>query len=222
MTAYVWGIISAFVLFLIPATPAAAAPSPRSAPIGSILQATRDMGQVDTASEGTTIFDGDTLATPDKSTLLARLGGPQMFLGANSAVVVHAIANGFSGSLSSGTVTVNAGRGQTFRMLADGMTIEPLDAVPTIARMTLLNAKQIELSSEKGSLRISMGDDTDTIEPGTSYRLEVETDATPEAAQGSSGAQPAGKSHFKKIAIIVLAGVTAIVIWRALVSPDKP
>ena len=222
MAPYMCGVISALFFALIPVRPTSAAPGPRSAPIGSILQATRDMGQVDPASEGMTIYDGDTLATADKSTLLARLGGPQLFLGASSAVVVHAIANGFSGSLSSGTLTVNAGHGQTFRMLADGVTIEPLNEVPTITRMTVLNAKQIELTSEKGALKVSLGAQTDTIEAGTSYRVEVETEPAPEAAQGVGGAQPAGRSRFKLIAIVILGAATGIVIWRAVVSPAAP
>jgi len=64
-----------------------------------------------------------------------------------------------------------------------------------------------------------MGDETGTIEAGSSYRLEVETEAESPA---QNGAQYAGRNHFKKVAIILLGAGTVIAIWRALVSPDKP
>lgn len=217
--AHAWVIATALILFLVPVNPAVAATGPRVAPIGSILQATRDKGAVDTASEGTTVYDGDALRTADGSTLLVRLGGPQMFLAGNSGATVHSIANGFSANLSSGTVTANAGRGQTFQLLADGFTVQPLGDVPAIARMTLLNATQIELTSVKGALKVSMGEQTDTIEPGTSYRLEVETEAETSAQNGPA---PTGRNRFKIVAIIILGVATGIAIWRALVSPSTP
>jgi hypothetical protein len=215
-----WAVASALIAFLALAGPAVAATGPRSAPIGSILQATHDKGEIDSTSEGTTIYDGDALATAVGSTLLARLGGPQMFLASNSGAIVHSIANGFSANLSVGTVTANAGKGQTFQLLADGFTVQPLGETPAIARMTLLNATQIELTSLKGTLKVSMGDQTDTIEPGTSYRLEVETEAEPGPAQNPPVAS--GRNRFKIVAIIILGAATAIVIWRATVSPSAP
>lgn len=218
--AYVWATAWAMVISLVPAGPIQATTRARPAPIGWVLQSTHDRGTIDSESEGTTIYDGDPLSTADGSALLARLGGPQMFLNANSAVVVHSITRGFAANLSSGTVTANAGQGQTFQLLADGFTVQPLGEVPAIARMTLLNATQIELTSERGTLKVSMGDQTDTVEAGTSYRLEVETEAEPGPAQ--NGPVFAGKNRFKKIAIIVLIGATSIAVWRALVSPDKP
>lgn len=215
-----WVICSALALSLVPVSRTIAATGARFAPIGSILQATHGKGAIDPASEGTTIYDGDALTTADDSTLLARLGGPQMFLSANSAAIVHSIANGFSANLSSGAVTANAGKGQTFQLLADGFTVQPIGNVPAIARMTLLNSTQIELASLKGALKVSMGDQTDTIEAGTAYRLEVETEAEPNPSQ--NGTTPAGRNRFKKVAIILLVVGTTIAIWRALVSPSDP
>jgi hypothetical protein len=215
-------LVSALVLALICVAPAPAATGARSAPIGAILQATRDKGEIDRASEGTTIYDGDSLTTGGTNTMLARLGGPQMFLISNSAVVVHGIANGFSATLTSGTIAASAGKGQTFQLMADGLTVQPFGAAPAVARMTLINATQVELTSEKGVLQVSMGDETDTIEEGKSYRLELEPEAEPNSAQSGKGTTPAGKNRFKKIAIIVLLGAASIITWRALVSPDAP
>ena len=218
------GLGSAVILLLIfalsvpGAAPAAA--GARSAPIGSIVQATRDKGAVDTSLEGTTIFDGDNLSTGGTNTLLARLGGPQMYLGSNSGVVIRGIANGFSATLTSGMMAASAGRGQTFQLLADGLTVEPLNAVPTVARMTLLSATALELTADKGSLKVSMGNETDTVEEGKSYRFEIE--AEPALAEPQGPPVAAGRNRFKKVLIVVIAAATALIIWRATVSPSAP
>ena len=212
----------AFMFTVLRATPAAPATGARSAPIGSIVQATRDKGAVDTSSEGTTIYDGDSLTTGGTNTLMARLGGPRILLNSNSGVVVHGIANGFAATLTSGTIAASAGSGQTFQVTADGLTIQPFGAEPAVAQMTLLNATQIEVTSAKGVLKVSMGGQTDTIEEGKSYRLEVEPDTLTDAGPQGGPPTAAGRSHFKKVVIIILVGATAIVVWRALMSPSKP
>lgn len=218
------GLMSAAItlsIFALPG-PSAAAPAtgPRSAPIGSIVQATRDKGAVDTSLEGTAIFDGDNLSTGGTNTLLARLGGPQMYLGSNSAVVLRGISNGFSATLTSGMMAASAGRGQTFQLLADGLTVEPLSSAPTVARMTLLSATALELTADKGTLKVSMGGETDTVEEGKSYRFEIE--AEPALAEPQGPPVAAGRNRFKKVLIVVLAAATAIIIWRATVSPSAP
>ncbi len=210
-------VLSMCALIAPPVAPAAGA---RSAPIGSIVQATHDKGAVDTSLEGTTIFDGDNLTTGSTNTLMARLSGPQMYLGSNSGVVLRGIANGFSATLTSGMMAASAGKGQTFQLVADGLTVEPLNAVPTVARMTLLSATALELTAEKGTLKVSMGDETDTVEEGKSYRFEIETEPALAEPQGPPIA--AGRNRFKKVLIIILAATTAIIVWRATVSPSAP
>jgi hypothetical protein len=219
---YVSVVVCTLSIALVRVTPASAAAGSPSTPIGTILQATRDKGQIDAVSEGTTIYDGDALTTPGAKTLLVRLGGPQMFLNADSAVVVHGMANGFSASLTSGTVAAFAGKGQTFQLMADGLTVRPFGEAPVVARMTVLNATQIELTSERGVLKVSMGDQTDTIEAGSSYRLEVQLENAPDAAESAAQTRSAGRNRFKKIAIAVIFGAAALILWRALESPTRP
>jgi hypothetical protein len=65
-----------------------------------------------------------------------------------------------------------------------------------------------------------MGDEVKTVEAGSSYRLEVEADEPPAANPQSP--HPTARNHFLWIAIPVVAAVTGIVVWRALVSPTAP
>src|SRR5579871_5982484 len=128
-------VLSMCALIAPPAAPAAGA---RSAPIGSIVQATHDKGAVDTSLEGTTIFDGDNLTTGSTNTLMARLSGPQMYLGSNSGVVLRGIERIFGylderddGRVRRQRANFSIGRGWAHRRAAqrpaDGRAHDPAE-----------------------------------------------------------------------------------------------
>ena len=199
--------------FAAPATPA-------SAPLGMVLQAEKAQVGADITTGGATIYDGDHLQTDAGGTLRVQIGGPQMYLREGTTTQVHGFPNGFSAELGTGTVVVSSTPGQTFRLLADGATIRPIGAQGTVAQITKVSNTELLLSSSRGELEVTMGDEVKTVEAGSSYRLEVETD-------DSSSPQPQGPYHtarnrFLWIIIPAISVATGILIWRALVSPDAP
>jgi hypothetical protein len=198
-----------------------AAAVPPSAPLGMVLQANRADGEIDVASQGATIYDGETLTTDTARTLRVQLGGPQMYMRSNSSAQVHKLANGFSADLASGSVVISTNQGQTFQVLADGATIRPVADAPAIAQITILTPKELVLTSTKGSLEISMGSEVKTIDPGNSYRMEVEPDPVP-APDPQAPPQPGGSNRFALVLITAVAIGTAIGVWRVLVSPNNP
>lgn len=199
--------------------PALASPSnPASAPLGVVLQADNAQVGADITAGGATIYDGDRLQTGD-GTLRARLGGPQMYLRANTLAQVHGLPNGFSADLGTGTVVVSSTQGQTFQLLADGVTIRPVGAQGAIAQITRVNANELLLTSTRGALEVSMGDEVETIEAGSSYRMEVQPE---DSGPGSQNA-PAHTGHRHRFLFYVVLSsipiVTGILVWRALLSP---
>jgi hypothetical protein len=169
--------------------------STRPAPIGTVLLATNDTGKmgfvntrvntqlntqadtdVDMKYEGTAIYDGDILKTTEGSALRVQLNGPQMVMRPNSFAEVHAIERGFFADVKCGTIGVSTGKGQTFKVVADGVTIRPVSDAATVAQIALVSANEIVLGSEKGPLELSLGTEAKTIEPGNSYRVEIEPD----------------------------------------------
>ena len=71
-----------------------------------------------------------------------------------------------------------------------------------------------------------MGDEVKTVEAGSSYRMEIETD-TEDSGPGPAGQQRQQPRHtarnrFIFFLIPTVAAVTGIIIWRALVSPTAP
>jgi hypothetical protein len=198
---------------------AAPASSP-SAPLGIVLASENAHVGAGVTTSGETIYDGDRLQTPENSTLRVKLGSGQIVLRQNTIADVHAFPNGFSANLNAGTVVASSAEGQTFQVIADGATIRPLNAQPTSGQVSMMSPTELILTTTRGTLQITMGDEVKTLEAGSSYRLEVESD---NAASGDpQTAQPTARNHFLWIAIPVVAAVTGIVIWRALVSPSSP
>jgi hypothetical protein len=214
-----YGLVAILTAALL-VMPAMAAPAnPVSAPLGMVLQAERAQVGADITMGGATIYEGDRLETIGGGTLRARLGGPQIYLRQNTAAEVHSFSNGFSASLMRGTVVVSSEKGQDFRLLANGATIRPVDAQETVAQVSWVNPNELLLTSNRGAIEVSMGDEVKTLEAGNSYRMEVEA-----SDPGPQGAPPrrTGRNRFAIFLILGISAGTGIGVWRALVSPDAP
>ena len=190
--------------------------------MGTIVQATRANHEIDAEAEGTTLFDGDTLQTNGESSLLARLGKSQMYLELNSSVILHHLPKGFSISLTSGTVRIDTGPGETFEAMADGIAIRPVGDAPVLTTITRVSDREINVTSHRSTLRVSMADQVDMIQEGHSYRLDVRPVDSLGAANDGQKPKAPGRNYFT---IVMIAGVSVgagIAAWRALVSPCKP
>ena len=86
---------------------------------------------------------------------------------------MHALPNGFSANLNNGSVVISSAEGQTFELLADGATIRPANSQPTSGQITMVSPTELILTSNRGTLQVSMGDEVKTVDAGSSYRLEV-------------------------------------------------
>jgi len=214
-------LIATLSLVLIEAPVMAASSTPPSAPLGVVVSAENANVGAGVTTSGATIYDGDRLQTPANSTLRVRLGSGQMVLRQNTMADVYAFPNGFSANLDNGTVVVSSAAGQTFQVIADGATIRPANAQPTSGQVSMISATELILTSTRGTLEVSMGDEVKTLEAGSSYRLEVEP-ADPGPDPNPQSAHATARSRFLWIAIPVVAAVTGIVIWRALISPTVP
>jgi hypothetical protein len=202
--------------------PVMAAPAnPASAPLGVVLQADRAQLGADRTSGGATIYDGDRLQTEAEGTLRATVGGPQLYLRNSSSAQVHVLRNGFSADLTAGTVVVSSTEGQTFQLLADGAVIRPVGTQPVVAQVTRISANELRLTSNRGALEVTMGDEVKTVEAGASYRMEVAADTSDPGPQGN-GPYHTARNHFIWIAIIGVSAAAGIGVWRALVSPSAP
>lgn len=224
---FVGGILVA-VLAQAPALTAAppAAAAANAPALGVVLQATRANIGNGAAVVGSTVFDGDLLQTEKEGQLRVRFGSSQAALVAGGAAVVHQSADGFAANLTRGEVVLSSGQGQGFNLVADGATIEPSTSAPTVAQVTWVSPKELLVMSRKGTLRVSMGDETQTIADGASYRMLIDPVATaassPAPGPTPDGTLSSGKNRF--ILILIVAAVVGIAVGTivALESPPKP
>ncbi len=215
-------VLIAVLSAVLIASPTMAAPANAVAsPLGFVLLV-ENPGVIGGATiGGATIYDGDRLRTQERETMRIRIGAGQIFLRQNTAAHVYALPNGYSASLDNGTIVASSGEGQTFQIVADGVTIHPANAQAASGQIAMIGANQLILTGIRGTLEVEMGGKVNTVEAGNSYRLEVESE---DQGQDQQPPRPMarGRRNYLWIVVPAVAAVTGYVIWRALVSPCTP
>jgi hypothetical protein len=199
------------------AVAAVASPTP-VASMGMVLQANNATLSGSPVINGATIFNGDTLSTDKAGALRARFGSSQIYLFPNSNVSVSQSSSGFSAALSNGTVLVSSGSGGTYSVLADGAIVRPKAGSQSVAQITWVSPTELMLSSRRGDLQVTMGDETQTVSEGSSYKMMISPASQPAASPAAQPAASSGTNSFVLVAILVIAGGTAVAVAIALES----
>jgi hypothetical protein len=222
----VLAVVVAYTLFLMPvngATPAA---------IGTITSATGAHVGAAAASSGSTVFGGDHLSTEKFGSLQVRAGAARFMLSSASSAAVDVTAGVPSARLLAGTVVFSTANARAFLLNASKAEIRPQTDQPTVAQVSYINEKELQVRSTRGSLAITVDGETQIVPEAMAYRviLDPESYYAAENAQGPRGVGTrqggpplkAGKSHFLLIAIIVTGIATGVALYEALQSPDAP
>jgi hypothetical protein len=219
-------ILALVASFSLLTTPVWAAPS--SSSLGVVVYADRAHVGAASAAVGTTVFNGDRISAEQNGGVQVRLGAARLQLSSNS-VATFSQQEGTrpSATLAAGTATFSTANANAFALHFGSAMISPTDNRPTIGQVTVINAKELVVKSNRGSLTIAVDDDVREIPEGVGYRVVLD----PDAAQGPQGAGTKGyggppikaaKSKFIWYAIGISAVVTAIAIHAVLESPDRP
>jgi len=96
--------------------------------------------------------------------------------------------------------------------------IRPTTA-PALAQVTLVGPLEFLVTSQRGTLEVTIGNEVHTVPEATSYRVVVDAWAAGDSSQRPA---PSGRSRFLLIALILIGTGTAYGVWRALSSPDRP
>jgi hypothetical protein len=221
----VLAVVVSYALFLMPvngATPAA---------IGTITSATGAHVGAASASSGSTVFGGDHLSTERFGSLQVRAGAARFMLSSASSAAVDASSAIPSARLLSGTVVFSTANAKAFLLHASTADIRPQTDLPTVAQVTYVNDKELQVRSTRGSLAITVDGETQVVPEAMAYRVILDPSSYyAENAQGPRGVGTrqggpplkAGKSHFLLIAIIVTSIATGVALYEALQSPDAP
>lgn len=153
-------------------------------------------------------------------------------LSSASSAAVDVSAGIPSARLLAGTVVFSTAHARAFLLQASKAEIRPETDQPTVAQVSYINEKELQVRSTRGSLAITVDGETQIVPEAMAYRviLDPESYYAAENAQGPRGVGTrqggpplkAGKSHFLLIAIIVTGIATGVALYEALQSPDRP
>jgi hypothetical protein len=218
-------LVAALIALALVEAPVMAAPAGSAmSPLGVILQTDHANIGSGLASNGATIFDGDTLVTGTNGQLRVGFGTSQAYLLPGSSATVHQTGQGFGATLTGGTVILSSTEGGSFHLVADGATIRPNTPAATSGQITRVGPSELLLTARKGSLEVSMDDETKTVPEGTSVRMLIDPPdaAAPAAAPGSPSVFSAGSNHFIFVILVLVAIGVTVGIIEATLSPSKP
>ena len=222
----VLAVVVAYTLFLMPVNGA-----PPVA-IGTITSATSAHVGAASASSGSTVFGGDHLSTEKFGSLQVRAGAARFMLSSASSAAVDGSAAVPSARLLGGTMVFSTANAKAFLLHASTADIRPQTDQPTVAQVTYINDKELQVRSTRGSLTITVDGETQVVPEAMAYRVILDPGSyyAAENAQGPRGVGTrqggpplkAGRSHFLLIAIIITGIATGVALYEALVSSDAP
>ena len=201
-----------------------------SSALGTLIYADRAHVGAAPASVGATIFDGDRLSTDQSGSVQMRTGAARLLLSSSSNATLAQDDGMPIATLTSGSVTFSTAASNAFALRVATAVIRAKNDQPTIGQVTVLSPKELVVKSTRGSLTVTVEDDTRSIPEGMAYRIVLDPSASPAEPQpraaASRGPQgppiKAGRSKFIWYAIAVTAAVTFFAISEALESPDRP
>lgn len=224
-------VVAVVVSLSLLVLPTYGAPAPA---IGTVTSASGARIGATTASVGSTVFVGDHLSTEKMGSIQVRAGAARLMLSGASAVDVAELQGKTPAArLLSGTAVFSTANAAAFVLHVSKANIRAKTDEPTVGQITYVNDKELRVRCNRGSLAISVEDETQFVPEGMSYRVILDPDAyyAAEAAgqgpqgAGTRGGRPplrAGRSRFLLIAIIITGVATGVALYEALQSPETP
>lgn len=178
------------------------------------------------ASVGTTIFSGDSLDTEELGVLQVRAGAARLLLPAASRVAWGTEDGMAAATLKNGTAIFSTANAKAFVLRASNAVIRANGDGPTVGSVSLVSAKELRVSCSRGTLAISVDDDTKTVDEGMAYRVVLDPDSVADDNNAPPGEQKppkkAGKNKFLMFVLFGGAALTGILLYYALESPAAP
>jgi len=213
-------------------TPLYASGAPTATPLGTVIAADRAHVGEAGATVGTTVYSGDRVSTELQGNMQLRAGAARLLLLSSSAAIVDDNSGAPSAKLLLGTATFSTGNAHAFTLYASKATIRPQTDGPTIGTVVYISEKELVVTARRGGLTVTVEDEVQSITEGTSYRVLMDP-ADPQGPEGAGsskhdhdkgggGPLAAGRSRFLLLATGMIVAGTAVAIYKALESPDRP
>jgi hypothetical protein len=198
-----------------------------SAGVATVVSAERASVGRANASVGSTVFNGDSLEVQSLGSMQLRAGAARVLLSGGSRVVWGEEGGMAAATLSSGVATFSTASSKAFTLRAGTAVIRPTGQGPSVGSVAVLNPKELNVHCSRGSLTLTVIDDSLVIPEGTSYHivLDPEESAAADEAKpwgGNQAPRKSGRNRFLFFVIVAAAAATAVAVHEALESPDRP
>jgi len=179
-----------------------------------------------TLTLGSTIFDGDSLATGKLGAVGIRGSASRLYVPAQSRVMLYSAAPAAIANLNAGTLVFSATKASAIQIFALDAQICPAADGPTVGQISIAGPKLLEIFARRGALLFSYHGESRPISEGSSIRVVLdppEDNSANSTRPRKTPKLPDGKPRgFLFLIIGGTAALTAVAIHEALESPDRP
>jgi hypothetical protein len=183
-------------------------------------------------STGSTVYDSETLFTGDTGDAGVLGSASRLYLPGKSAATLHVSADGAFANLNMGTIVFSSAKASAIRIVALNAQIRPSADVPTVAQISVVGPKLLQIFARRGTLLFSYRDESAPIPEGSSFRvvLDPPDDVSQQPAAASTQEPPQIPPHKpvrkRKAFIFLIFGssalFTVIALHKVFESPDRP
>jgi len=240
------GLVLSACILGVSGSATAARPAQQNAALGLIARVSGGQIGDASASEGSTVYSGDSLSTNDNGSMLVRVGAMSLELQNSTAVHIYRTPYGAIAELNRGTVLYTTpGGAQNLIIVVSDIRVTPDLSNADAGRVSLDDPCDATVYTQKGQATVVVGSENRVVEQGKAYRVRAlneinyrkylspddsdyhnyhEHVTCPAAYDMAKGKLPVagGKSAFLLIAAGTTGVATGILIWKALESPDHP
>jgi hypothetical protein len=164
------------------------------------------------------------LSTDAEGALQFRGPAALIYLPGASGLTLHRLATGTRAHLRTGTVVFSTSKAADMEILADEALIRPAADAPTIAQVTIIGPKELQIYARRSALQFSYREESARIPEGAFYRILLDPSEASRRPK-SQGLPVPPRRDDKHFEIIIGTGVgliTAIALYEAFESPDRP
>jgi hypothetical protein len=178
-----------------------------------------------TVSPGTTVLAGDSLATTAVGELQIRAGAARVVLSPSTRIIWGAEQDAPAATIGAGAVTFSTANSRAFTLRAGTAVIRPTGDGAAIGNVSLLNPKELTVACSRGSLLLTVMDDSLVVPEGTSYYIVLDPDTSaddPKAWGSNQRPKKSGRNRFLFFLIGFAAVAIGFTVYKVFESPERP
>lgn len=200
-----------------------------TSPLGIVTHAERAHVGEATASEGSTIYEGERLSTEPGGVMRSTSHALILQLEPQSIVTLRRAAlpqTNLVAELASGTLVFSTAATGNIVVVTNDALIRPAKNLPCIVHIRIVSRRELRIDVKRGAVEFSYHGDAETIREGASYRVlldpsDTETRALSETDQTRK--KPfIHHTTFLLVAVAAAVGVAIPILMHAFESPNKP